>query len=218
LLAHHDVNLVISDVMMPVLDGNELCKRIKSNLNWSHIPVILLTAKTTEESQIESLELGADDYITKPFNLDILKLRILRIIEWNQKSHQAFSQKLEVEPSEITITSLDEKLIEKAIQIVEDHMSDTEFSVEILCEILGLSRGHLYKKLMAIIGKGPSEFIRVVRLKRGKQLLGRSQLQIAEIAYEVGFNSPKHFTKKFKDEFGMSPTEYIRSLKKNEME
>ncbi|HEY6913900.1 MAG TPA: DNA-binding response regulator, partial [Paludibacter sp.] len=191
---------------------------IKSNITWSHIPVILLTARTAEENQIESFELGADDYITKPFNLDILKLRILRIIEWNLRSHHAFSQKLEVEPSEITITSLDEKLIEKAIQIVEGHMSDTEFSVEMLCDILGLSRGHLYKKLMAITGKGPAEFIKVVRLKRGKQLLGKSQLQIAEIAYEVGFNSPKRFTKKFREEFGMSPTEYIRSLKKNEVE
>ncbi|HET9571045.1 MAG TPA: two-component regulator propeller domain-containing protein [Bacteroidales bacterium] len=218
LLAHHDVNLVVSDVMMPVLDGNELCKSIKSNINWSHIPVILLAARTTEENQIESFELGADDYITKPFNLDILKLRILRIIEWNQKSHHAFSNKLVVEPSEITITSLDEKLIEKAIQIVESHISNSEFSVEMLCDILGFSRGHLYKKLMAITGKGPAEFIKVVRLKRGKQLLGKSQMQIAEIAYEVGFNSPKRFTKKFREEFGMSPTEYIRSLKNNEME
>ncbi len=210
MLAYHDVNIVVSDVMMPVMDGNELCKQIKTNIKWSHIPVILLTAKTAEESRIEGLELGADDYITKPFNLDILKLRITKFIEWTQKSHQSFSQKLDVSPSEITITTLDEKLLEKALKIVEGHMSDTEFSVEILGESLGLSRGHLYKKLMAITGKGPAEFIRTIRLKRGRQLLEKSQLQIAEIAYEVGYNSPKRFTINFKEEFGMSPSEYLR--------
>ncbi|MDP4269797.1 MAG: response regulator, partial [Bacteroidota bacterium] len=218
MLTYHDVNIVVSDVMMPVMDGNELCRQVKTNIKWSHIPVILLTAKTAEESRIEGLELGADDYITKPFNLDILKLRITKFIEWTQKSHQSFSQKLDVSPSEITITTLDEKLLEKALKIVEEHMSDTEFSVETLGESLGLSRGHLYKKLMAITGKGPAEFIRTIRLKRGRQLLEKSQLQIAEIAYEVGYNSPKRFTINFKEEFGMSPSEYLRIYRQQKPE
>ena len=217
-LTQNDVNIIVSDIMMPVMDGIELCRQIKTNIEWSHIPVILLTAKTADEHKIEGLEIGADDYVTKPFNLDILKLRILKFIEWSLKSHKTFRQKLDVNPHEITITTLDEKLIEKAISIVEKHISDTEFSVEILSEAMGLSRGHLYRKLMAITGKGPAEFIRLVRLKRGKQLLEKSQLPISQIAYQVGFNSPKRFTKQFREEFGMSPSEFIRTLKSGEIE
>jgi signal transduction histidine kinase/ligand-binding sensor domain-containing protein/DNA-binding response OmpR family regulator len=211
-----DVNIVVSDVMMPVMSGTELCKQIKTNIYWSHIPVILLTARTAEEYKIEGFELGADDYITKPFNFNLLKLRIHKFIEWTEKCHIKFSQKLDVSPSEITITSLDEMLIEKAIKVVEDNMSDTEFSVESLGAAIGLSRGHLYKKLMVITGKGPAEFIRTIRLKRGRQFLEKSQLQIAEIAYEVGFNSPKRFTKNFRDEFGLSPSEYLRNYKQQQ--
>jgi signal transduction histidine kinase/ligand-binding sensor domain-containing protein/DNA-binding response OmpR family regulator len=212
-LQKYDVTIVVSDVMMPVMSGTELCQQIKTNIYLSHIPVILLTARTAEEYKIEGFELGADDYITKPFNLNLLKLRINKFVEWTEKSHDTFSHKLDVSPSEITITSLDEKFIEKAIMVVEDHMSDTEFSVEALGDAIGVSRGHLYKKLMAITGKGPAEFIRTIRLKRGCQLLEKSQLQISEIAYAVGFNSPKRFSKNFRDEFGMSPSEYLRRHK-----
>jgi len=212
-LNKQDVTIVVSDVMMPVMSGTELCEKIKTNINWSHIPVILLTARAAEEYQIEGLELGADDYITKPFNFNLLRLRVRKFIEWTERSHNIFSQKLDVAPAEITITSLDEKLIEKSIKVVEEHISDSEFSVETLGEAVGLSRGHLYKKLMVITGKGPAEFIRTIRLKRGRQLLEKSQLQISEIAYEVGFNSPKRFTKYFKEEFGVLPSEYVRILK-----
>jgi len=212
-LNKNDVTIVVSDVMMPVMSGTELCNKIKTNILLSHIPVILLTARTAEENKIEGLELGADDYITKPFNFDILKLRIQKFVEWTEKAHQVFRQKIDVSPTEITITSLDEKLIEKAIKVVEEHIGDYNFSVETLGETLGLSRGHLYKKLMAITGKGPAEFIRTIRMKRGRQLLDKSQMQIAEIAYEVGYNSPKRFTANFKEEFGISPSEYLRNLK-----
>jgi transcriptional regulator GlxA family with amidase domain len=157
--------------------------------------------------------LGADDYLTKPFNFNLLKLRVDKFLDWTKKSHQAFSQKIDVVPSEITITSLDEQLIEKAIKTVEENISNPDFTVEELSAIVGLSRTHLYKKLMHITGKGPAEFIRTVRLKRARQLLEKSQLQIAEIAYAVGFNSPKRFTVNFKNEFGISPSEYLRNLK-----
>ena len=212
-LKQNDVNVVVSDIMMPIMDGIELCRRIKTNIEWSHIPVILLTAKTADEHKIEGLEIGADDYITKPFNLDILKLRIFKFFEWSLKSHKTFKQKLDVNPREITITTIDEKLIEKAMNIVEKHISETEFSVETLGEALGLSRGHLYRKLMAITGKGPGEFIRTIRLKRARQLLEKSQMRIAEIAYEVGYNSPKRFTINFREEFGVAPSEYMKSFK-----
>lgn len=213
LLHKFNVTIIVSDVMMPIMNGIELCKKVKSNIHWSHIPVILLTARTADEHIEEGLELGADDYITKPFNFNLLKLRIQKFVEWTEKSHVSFSQKLDVSPAEITITSLDETLIENAIRIVEENINNIEFSVETLSTALGLSRGHLYKKLMAITGKGPTEFIRTIRLKRGRQLLEKSQLQIAEIAYEVGFNSPKRFAKYFREEFGSLPSEYLRIYK-----
>ncbi|MDR7132007.1 signal transduction histidine kinase/ligand-binding sensor domain-containing protein/DNA-binding response OmpR family regulator [Algoriphagus sp. 4150] len=209
----NDVRVVVSDVMMPVMSGIELCHQIKTNIHWSHIPVILLTARTAEEYQIEGLEMGADDYLTKPFNFNLLKLRIRKFLEWTELSHITFSQKMDVSPSEITITSLDQKLIEKAIKVVEEHISEPEFSVEDLGSEVGLSRSHLYKKLMNITGKGPAEFIRTIRLKRGRQLLEQNQMQIAEVAYSVGFNSPKRFTINFKNEFGILPSDYVRSIK-----
>lgn len=212
MLEKNDVSIVISDVMMPVMSGTELCNRIKTNVQWSHIPVILLTARTAEEYQIEGLKLGADDYLTKPFNFNVLKLRIRKFMEWTKKSHLSFSQKMDVSPGEITITPLDEQLIDKAIKVVEEHIEDVEFSVEDLSAAVGLTRGHLYKKLMSITGKGPAEFIRIIRLKRGRQLLEKSQLHIAEIAYAVGFNSPKRFSVNFKNEFGLSPSDYLRKL------
>ena len=167
-----------------------------------------------EEYKSEGFEQGADDYIVKPFDFKLLKTAHQEILlNGQKKSHRKFSQKIEVTPNEITITPLDEQFIEKAIKIVEERMSDSDFSVEMLGAELGLSRSHLYKKLMCITGKGPAEFIRIIRLKRSKQLLKESQKQIAEIAYEVGFSSPKRFTVNFKNEFGISPSDYIRSLK-----
>lgn len=212
-LEENDIHIVVSDIMMPIMNGTELCRQIKTNVQWSHIPVILLTARMAEECRTEGLEQGADDYIVKPFDFNLLKMRIRKFIEWTEKCHHTFSRKIEVTPNEITITPLDEKFIGKAIGIVEEHMSDSEFTVELLGTELGLSRSHLYKKLMCITGKGPAEFIRIIRLKRSKQLLEKSQKQIAEIAYEVGFSSPKRFTVNFKNEFGISPSDYIRSLK-----
>lgn len=212
IIDNENIDLVISDVMMPGVDGMELCRRIKSDIRRSHIPVILLTAKSADEYRIEGLELGADDYITKPFNYQLLKLRIDKFIELSERNHRMFRNHIKVEPSEITITSLDEKLVEKAIRIVEEHMEDTEFSVETLSQELALSRGYLYKKLMAITGKGPADFIRTIRLKRARQLLANSQMQIAEVAYKCGFNSPKRFAQNFRNEFGMLPSEFLKGL------
>lgn len=210
IMAKENISLIVSDVMMPVMDGMELCRQVKNNIRWSHIPVILLTAKTAEEYRLEGLELGADDYLTKPFNLKLLQLRIKKFIDLFERNHRMFSNKLDVSPSEITITSLDEKLVEKAIHIVEEHMSDSDFSVELLSSELALSRGYLYKKLMAITGKGPAEFIRTIRLKRARQLLEQSRMQVAEIAYMCGFNSPRRFAQNFKNEFGMLPSEFLK--------
>lgn len=200
-------DLVISDVMMPQMDGNELCRLIKQDKRTAHIPVILLTARQNTEAKLEGLQTGADDYVTKPFNMTILVLRIRKLIELG-RYHRVTQGMIDPAPSEIVITSLDEKLIEKAIKYVEDNMSRTELSVEELSRELGMSRVHLYKKLLQITGKTPIEFIRVIRLKRAAQLLRESQLHVSEVAFEVGFNNPKYFSRYFKDEFGVLPSVY----------
>ena len=208
ILHHEHIDLIISDVMMPGIDGFELCQRVKSNINLSHIPVILLTARTTDVSRIEGLQLGADDYLTKPFNIEVLRLRVKKFIEWEQNNHRQFRQKMNIEPSEITITPLDEQFIKKAIAVVEKNISDSEFSVETMAAEVALSRSTLYKKLMAITGQGPAEFIRTIRIKRGRALLESSQMQITEIAYAVGFTTVKSFTMNFKAEYGMTPSDF----------
>ncbi len=210
-LTHQSIQIVISDVMMPVMDGMELCRKIKTDIRYSHIPVILLTARTAEEQVLSGLKEGADEYITKPFNLEILLLRIQKILKWTANNHERFKT-IDVSPSEITVSSLDEQLIEKAIRAVEENMDNSDFSVEELSAHVGMTRGHLYKKLMLITGKSPVEFIRVLRIKRGRQLLEQSQLSISQIAYQIGL-SPKLFAKYFKEEYGCLPSEYIKNDK-----
>lgn len=216
ILKTKNVDIVISDVMMPKMNGLELCTAIKSDLCISHIPIILLTAKASEEYQLEGLNMGADDYITKPFNMEVLKLRISKFIESSLKKHELFNQQIKIEPSRLTITSLDRQFVEKAIAIVEDNINNVGFSVEELAAQLNISRGYLYKKMVKITGKTSLEFIRIVRMKRAQQLLAESQLQVAEIAYKLGYNSPKIFTKHFKEEFGMSPSEFMRKHTKRQ--
>ncbi|MBO7581281.1 MAG: response regulator [Bacteroidaceae bacterium] len=207
------IDLVVSDVNMPKMDGLELCKRIKTDLRWSHIPVILLTGRQGDQVEMEGLRMGADDYITKPFNVEMLRLRVKKFIEKQENRQRQFREKMDVAPSEITITSVDEQFIQRAIKICEEHMSDTEFSVEVLGHELSLSRTYLYKKLIHITGKGPAEFIRTIRLKRGKQYLEQSMMPIADIALEIGYGNPKRFTENFKAEYGMSPSEYSKKFR-----
>ena len=215
-LQREQIDLIVSDVMMPGIDGFELCRRVKTDINLSHIPIILLTARTTDVSRIEGLQLGADDYLTKPFNIEGLRLRVKKFIDWEQHNHQQFRQKMNIEPSEITITPLDEQFIKRAIALVEQNLSDSEFSVETMAAEVGMARTTLYKKLMAITGQGPAEFIRTIRIKRGRALLEASQMQVTEIAYAVGFTTVKSFTMNFKSEYGMTPTEFRQKRSDNE--
>ncbi len=212
----HLPDLIISDVMMPQMNGIELCKRVKTDPRSSHIPVILLTARTAEEQKLEGYESGADEYVTKPFNFEILQSRIHNLIALREKFHKSFPKHFDVRASELKITSLDEKLIQNAIKCVEDNVSNADFSVEDLSRELGISRAHFYKKIMALTGKSPLEFIRTIRLQRAAQLLEKSQLTVAEIAYEVGFNSPKYFARYFKEEYHMLPSAYAASHKRME--
>ncbi|MFA9370736.1 MAG: two-component regulator propeller domain-containing protein [Labilibaculum antarcticum] len=203
-------DLIISDVMMPKVDGLELCTMLRKDIRTSHIPFILLTARTADEDKIKGLEIGADDYITKPFNMDLLLLRVRNLLDKRSQLQKQFQKTVDISPSEVQITSMDEKLIKKAIATVEKNISEAAFSVEDLSKELGMSRVYLYKKLVSITGKSPVEFIRIIRLKRGAQLLEKSQMNISEVAYEVGFNSPRYFSKYFKEEFGMLPTAYVK--------
>lgn len=210
IMENTDVDLIVSDVMMPEMDGIELIRAVKSDIRFSHIPIILLTAKTSEVHQMEGFHAGADDYITKPFSIDVLKLRIGKMIDSRVKRQELFSQQIKVEPSRITITPLDTQMVENAIKVVEDNINNSEFSVEDLSTGLCISRSYLYKKLIKITGKTPVEFIRTIRMKRAQQLLLESQMQVAEIAYTLGYNSPKVFSKHFKEEFGVNPSTFLK--------
>lgn len=209
-------DLIISDIMMPKVDGIELCRLIKTNVQTSHIPVILLTARTADDIKINSYEVGADSYMSKPFNFDMLMVRIEKLIEQQEKRKQEFRKNIEVNPSAITITSVDELLIQKSLEYLEKNMDNPEYGVEELSRDLGMARMSLYRKLQSITGDTPTDFIRSIRLKRAAQLLQGSQLPIVEVANRVGFSSPSYFSKCFKEMFGMLPKQYVEEHEKKE--
>jgi DNA-binding response OmpR family regulator len=201
-------DIVVSDVMMPEMNGIELSKKIKTDAATSHIPVVLLTAMTAVEEEMEGFQAGANDYITKPFTFELLEARIKNLLYLRLQMQKKFQKQLEINPAEITVTSADEEFIKKALAAAEKNMGNPAFSVEDLSRDLFMSRVTLYKKLLSITGKTPIEFIRIMRLKRAAQLLKNGDLNISEVAYEVGFNNPKVFTRYFKEEFNMTPSQF----------
>lgn len=205
-LSERKIDIIVTDLMMPHIDGIELCRRLKTDPRTLDIPVIVVTAKQDVRSVVEGLTVGADDYVTKPFNNEVLRLKMKHLVALRRKG--ATRSPLVPEPEKVKITSLDEKLIERAVKYVEDNISRSDLSVEELSKALGMSRVHLYKKILHITGKTPIEFIRILRLKRATQYLRESQLNVSEIAYQLGFNNPKYFSKYFQEEFGISPSEY----------
>jgi CheY-like chemotaxis protein/two-component sensor histidine kinase/biotin operon repressor len=203
-------DLVVSDVMMPEMDGMEFCRRIKENELTSHIPVILLTAKTGDESRMAGFEMGADDYITKPFNPEILKLKIRNILEGRKQLAERFAREVNYIPKNIKITQIDQGFLEKFIRLVEDNIDDTELSGDWLASELGMSKGNLYKKLKSLTGMTVNIFVRTIRLKVAARLLKKGKYNISEIAYAVGFNNPKYFSTCFSELFSVSPKEYMK--------
>ena len=201
-------DLVVSDVMMPEMDGIELCRKIKTDPRVSHIPVILLTARVAEEQQLQGYETGADAYVTKPFRLDILRVRIRNLVRQREQLQSRFQRHIAIRPSEVAVLSMDEQFVMKAVKVVEENIANAAFSVEDLSSEMAMSRVYLYKKILALTGKTPLEFIRIIRLRRAASLLEKSQLSVAEIAYSVGFNNPKYFARYFKEEFNQLPSEY----------
>jgi YesN/AraC family two-component response regulator len=201
-------DLIVSDVIMPKMVGTELCAKIKENIKTSHIPVILLTSRSSLIYKIEGLESGADDYISKPFDLAEFKLRIKNILESKQRLKNKFSAEDNFTPSEITISSLDEQLLKKAFKIVEENISNEQFDIPFFCTELGVSRTMLFTKIKAWTNFTPNEFINEIRMKRAAQLLELNKLNISQISYKVGFNNPKYFSKCFQKKYGVTPTEY----------
>ncbi|MEP5614083.1 MAG: response regulator [Cyclobacteriaceae bacterium] len=199
-------DLIVSDVMMPQMDGFELTAKLREDVKTSHIPIILLTAKAGGEEKIEGLETGADDYLTKPFDGKELVARISNLIQLRRALREKFSRELMLEPTAISVSSIEEKFISQVIGKIEENMSNSDLSVEKLSADLGISRIHLHRKLKALTGQSASSFIRLIRLKRAKQLLDQQGATISEVAYQVGFNSTSYFAKCFREQFGTTPT------------
>jgi signal transduction histidine kinase/ligand-binding sensor domain-containing protein/DNA-binding response OmpR family regulator len=210
-------DLVVSDIMMPLMDGVELARKIKTEMVTAHIPVILLTAIGSEEKQLEGLKAGVNDYITKPFTFEILASRIRNLLSQQELLQKRFQKQIEVNPAEVTINSVDEKFLKQALEIVEKNIDNAAFSVEDFSRDMFMNRATLYRKIVSLTGKAPADFIRLIRLKRGAQLLAKSGMSIAEIAYEVGFTDPKYFSKTFKEEFGVLPSKYVADKKENDV-
>ncbi|RBL90488.1 hybrid sensor histidine kinase/response regulator transcription factor [Chitinophaga flava] len=209
-------DLVVSDIMMPLSDGIDLVKNIRTETGTAHIPVVLLTAVGDEGRQLQAFAAGANDYITKPFTFEILDSRIKNLLAQQKLLQKRFQKQIEVNPAEITVTSVDETFLQNALDVIEKQMDNTDFSVEDFSTAMHMNRVTLYRKVLALTGKSPLEFIRSIRLKRAAQLLEKSGMTIAEIAYKVGFNNPKQFSKFFKEEFKVLPSQYAMRKKETD--
>ena len=209
LLEVHPFDIIISDVAMPELDGLHFCKRVKQNINTSHIPFMLLTAKTETSQQIKGLEMGADDYITKPFSTQLLALKIANLLRSRKRLKEYYSAAKEMVPENIAFNALDEEFLKEAIKIVEEHLADSEFTVDVFSKKIGMSRSNLYLKLKAITGESAMDFIKRIRFKKAVELMQSKRYTIAQITYMCGFNSPSYFSTAFKQHYGCMPSEYL---------
>jgi DNA-binding response OmpR family regulator len=214
----HVPDIIISDVMMPKMDGNEFCRKVKTDERTSHIPVILLTARASSESKIEGLETGADDFITKPFDGEELQVRVKNLIEQRKRIRKLLEGKIQTSHSAIHIdfadsgiTSMDEKFIKKAIELLKEYHTDPQFNISEFGLNIGLSIAQLNRKIKALTGQSTGEFIRTFRLTRAAELIKKKSATITEIAYDVGFSSPSYFSECFKSYFGKLPSEYTKN-------
>jgi signal transduction histidine kinase/ligand-binding sensor domain-containing protein/DNA-binding response OmpR family regulator len=204
-------DLIISDIMMPKMDGNELTRRLKNDERTSHIPIILLTAKSEQESKLEGLETGADAYLTKPFDIKELQIRIKNLINLRRKLQQKFSHGkiVTIKGKKKKLSSLDEKFMKKALEVIEKNISEETFSIEDFGKEVGMSRMQIHRKLKALTGKSASHYIRSVKLFKAKEIIVKHEATISEIAYSLGFSSPAYFTRCFKEEYGHPPSDLV---------
>jgi len=203
---------VVSDISMPEMNGNDLCLKIKNDKRTSHIPVILLTALTGEDQQLKGLETGASDYLTKPFNFEILQSKIRNILSQQEHMRKTYQKQVDVTPTEVAVDSPDELFIKKVLVLIDSNISNPNFSVEELSHEVFVSRYTLYKKILAMTGKTPNELVRSMRLKRAVQLLETGHLTISQICHKVGFKSQKYFVKTFKSEYNTIPSKYLETM------
>lgn len=199
---------IICDVMMPVMDGLECCRKLKTELQTSHIPVMLLTACSLDEQRIQGFECGADSYISKPFNSKLLLVRLRNLMDNHKRLKQFFGDKTTL--SKESVSEVDKGFVDRFRELIEENLADSELSVEDLGGKMGLSRVQLYRKIKALTNYSPNELVRIARLKKAASLLASSEKTISEITYEVGFTSPSYFTKCYKDYFGESPTDFLK--------
>ena len=211
-------DLVISDVMMPEMDGNTMCSKIKANATTSHIPVILLTAKSRDEDQLEGLEMGADAYIPKPFNMDILRRTIVNLVHTHQMLRLKYGRndQLEEQVDQIKIKSPDEQLLERIMKVINKNISNSDLSVDAIADEVGLSRVHLHRKMKELTGQTPHDFIRNIRLKQAAHLFATRNMNITEVMYACGFNNAASFSTIFKKFYGMSPRDYMNEIHQND--
>ena len=209
-LKEQEADLIITDVMMPVMDGLQLCKQIKQNLRTCHIPIIMLSAKTDLKEQLEGLQVGADDYIPKPFSMAVITAKIKNLFRTRYRAIEHYTNSLEVEPEKVALNPLDEELLKKAVAIVEKNMDNVEFSTDNFAREICMSRSSLHLKLKALTGDTTNDFIRKIRFNRACKLLKEERYTVAEISTMVGFNTPSYFSTSFKKYFGCLPSEYIK--------
>ena len=203
-------DVIISDIMMPGLDGKELCEKLKKDERTSHIPLIMLTARATTHDKIEGLECGADDYIFKPFSMEEIETRICNLLQQRERLRLKYSGYIGLDWNKITVTTLDEEFLKKTTGIISQHLHEFEFDVGALQEEMAISNSTLYKKLKVLTGESPNSLIRIMRLKRAASLLEKNESSITEILMSVGFSNPSYFTRCFKAYFGVTPREYQR--------
>jgi YesN/AraC family two-component response regulator len=201
--------LVICDVMMPGMDGYELCARLKTDIRTCHIPVIILTAKATTKDQLESIETGADVYISKPFDIQLLEKHVHQLLTTREQLKMRYQRELTIRPSDIVVESTDESLMNRIIKVMSENISNPDFGVEELGREVGISRTHLYRKLKQLTNLTAIEFVRNMRLQRASQLFKQNKLYVAEVAYMSGFKELSYFRKIFKELYGISPQDYI---------
>lgn len=205
-------DIIISDVLMPVMDGIELCKQLKSNIRTSHIPIVLLTALYAVEHRIQGLESGADAYLPKPFKMKLLSVRVDKLIESRVLMQKRFQTEKQITPAKVTVNSVDREFLEKIMSLMEENMGNENYWIDQLAADMHASRSTFFRKLKKLTGLPPNDFIRGIRLKRALQLLEQNQLSVAEISYRVGFNDPGYFGKCFRKVYGSSPSKYLKSL------
>jgi signal transduction histidine kinase/DNA-binding response OmpR family regulator/sugar lactone lactonase YvrE len=203
-------DLIVSDVMMPRSDGLELCQRLKQHPKTAHIPVLLLTARTAETHELEGLGMGADDYMSKPFNPTLLQAKATTLLRNRRKLHEYYQRQILLEPTEIVVADADREFLENAMNVVEKHLDDPEFSVQVLVREVGMSQSVFYRRIKSITGQTVVEFIRDVRMKRAAQLLANTQMRVSEVAFQVGVEDAKYFRKAFQKIYNVSPSEYAK--------